>query len=132
MCEYAFYNEKEKKSQIYCKINGKICLFSKFCIKQNKYIHREGVENCYMALEEKKNNIPNGAYRVRFVHKGFAYVEITENYVVKIKDTLGNIDNYVYLKNTEQGYILSLSPFIDEEKKEETEQKPKRNNRKKK
>lgn len=129
MCKYAFYNEKEKKSQIYCNINGKICLFSKFCIKQNKYIHREGVESCYMALEKEKKTIPNGAYCVRFVRKGFAYVEMDDK-IVKIKDTLENIDNYVYVKLTEQGYILSLNPFIEETIT--TEQKPKRNTRKKK
>lgn len=128
MCEYAYYDDKDKsKSQIYCKINNKVCLFSKFCIKQNKYIHREGVESCYMALEEKKKIIPNGAHYVRFVRKGFVYVEI-EDKVIKIQDTIGNIEDYVYVKQEGQNYIISLSPF------EEIQQpKPKRNyNRKKK
>ena len=56
MCEYSFYEERNNKPQIYCKLNNKICLFSKFCVNQNKYIHREGFENCHMknSFENKK------------------------------------------------------------------------------
>lgn len=117
MCQFAYYNEKDKIPQIHCKLNNGLCLYSKFCYKQNKYIHREGVENCYMALEEIRKTIPNGAYYVRFVRKGFAYVEINDK-VVKIKDDIG-IDNYVYLRLNENGeYETSLQPFTTEKKRQ--------------
>lgn len=134
MCVYAYYD----KNQLYCNINKKICLFSKYCIKQNKYIHREGADSCYMALEENKRNIPNDACYVRFVRKGFAYVEVGDK-VIKVKDTLGNIENYVYLSLDKNGdYKISFSPIEEELAKEiqfqEQEEKPKKRqyNRKKK
>ena len=89
--------------------------FSKFCNKQNKYIHREGADNCYMALEEQKNIIPNGSYYVRFVRKGFAYIEIGDK-VIKVQDTIGNITNYVYLKEINGQYQISLTPFTETDK----------------
>ena len=97
-----------------------------FCYKQNKYIHREGVENCYMAIEHEKTNIPNGAYYVRFVRKGYAYVEMGDR-IIKIKDNIG-VEHYAYVKqNTNGEYELSLTPFI------EIESTPKKkSNRKKK
>jgi hypothetical protein len=70
-----------------------------------------------MALEETRKTIPNGAYYVRFVRKGFAYVEINDK-VVKIKDDIG-IDNYVYLRLNENGeYETSLQPFTTEKKRQ--------------
>ena len=126
MCEYSFYEEKKEQPQIYCKLNNKSCLFSKFCVNQNKYIHREGVENCYMkAIFEKKQQIPNGAYYVRFVKKGFAYVEITNDKIVKIKDTIGNIDNYVYVKQENGEYQISLTPFEETSTQKKTTRKKK-------
>lgn len=110
MCEYSYYEDGEKP-RLYCKLNKKACIFSKYCIKQKKYIHKEGVDNCYMAINEKRKIIPNGAYYVRFVRKGYVYVEIDDK-VIKIKDTIGNITNYVYLQQNEQGeYTISLTPF---------------------
>lgn len=127
MCQYAFYKNGENK--LYCNINNQMCLYSKFCSKQQKYIHREGAENCYMAIEEQNRHIPDGAYYVRFVLKGYAYVEIG-NSVKMIKDTIGNIKNYVYLRDNNGEYEMSLTPFTMTESNEE---KPKRQyNRKKK
>jgi hypothetical protein len=118
MCKYSFYKEKEgNKSQLYCKLNDSTCVYSKFCNKQNKYIHREGADDCYMALEENKKQIPNGSHYVRFIRKGYAYVEI-DNKVVKIKDTLGNINNYVYIAVQNGQYIISLSPIDDKPKRQ--------------
>lgn len=117
MCKYSFYEERESKPQLYCKINNKVCVYSKFCDKQNRYIHREGADDCYMALEEEKKKIPSGSYYVRFIRKGYAYVEI-DNKVVKIKDTLGNIDNYVYVSEKNGQYVISLSPIEDKPKKQ--------------
>lgn len=140
MCQYAYYNDREKIPQLHCKISqlsNDICLYSKFCYKQNKYIHREGVENCYMAIEHDKKKIPNGAYFVRCVREGYAYVEMG-NRVVKIKDTIG-VDNFAYVRQTYNGYELSLKPFpivqeVQEDKPVEVvEETPKKKyNRKKK
>lgn len=113
MCKYAFYEEGKSQPQIYCKLNNQICLFSKFCVNQNRYIHREGVETCFMALFETKKQIPSGSYYVRFIKKGFLYVELDSNRVVKIQDTLGNVTDYVYLKENNGKYEISLTPFID-------------------
>lgn len=110
MCMYSFYNERENSSRLYCKLTNDICMYSKFCTKQNKYIHREGEEKCFMALEANKKQIPNGAYYVRFVRKGYVYIEIDDK-VIKVKDTIGNIDNYVYLQDNNGEYKISLTPF---------------------
>lgn len=113
MCKYAFYEEGKSQPQIYCKLNNQICLFSKFCVNQNRYIHREGVKTCFMALFEEKKQIPSGSYYVRFIKKGFLYVELDSNRVVKIQDTLGNVTDYVYLKENNGKYEISLTPFTD-------------------
>ena len=96
LCKYAFYGEEKSRPQIYCKLNNQYCLFSKFCVNQGKYIHKEGVENCYMVIQESQRQIPEGSYYVRFIKKGFAYIELTRDNVIKVKDTIGNINNYVY------------------------------------
>lgn len=124
MCKYGFYGEEESRPQIYCKLNNQVCLFSKFCVNQGKYIHKEGVEHCYMIEQASKKQIPDGAYYVRFIKKGFAYIELDNNTVIKVKDTLGNITNYVYLIKDNNGeYIISLNPII--EKKKSTNRKKK-------
>lgn len=128
MCPYAYYNEEEKKSKIYCKINDGICLFSRYCIKVDKYVLKDNMESCYiMAENEKKKNTPQGANYVRFVRNGYLYVEF-EDRVVKIKDTLGNVTNYVYVRKTDNDYEISLTPFvnniaIDKPKKRTTRKK---------
>ena len=116
MCKYGFYGKEESRPQIYCKLNNQVCLFSKFCVNQGKYIHKEGAENCYMITQESKKKVPNGAYYVRFVLKGYAYVELSGDKVIKVKDTLGNIKDYVYLKDNNGEYIMSLTPFEEEKK----------------
>lgn len=130
MCQYAFYEENSKTPRLYCKLTDKICLYSKFCDKRNKYIHREGAETCYMAMQQSKETTPSGAYHVRFVLKGYAYVELNDNRVIKVKDTIGNIKNFVYLREINGEYEMSLTPF--EEVIEEKKEKKRQYNRKKK
>ncbi len=121
MCEFAYYNS----DRLLCKITKDNCLYSKYCDRQHKYIHRDGVENCYMAIDEKRKDIPNGAYYVRFVKKGYAYIELGDK-IVKVKDTIG-VNNYVYVFENNGEYEISLSPF----KHEETTPTKKRATRKK-
>ena len=123
LCKYAFYEEEKSRPQIYCKLNNQVCLFSKFCVNECRYIHKEGVENCYMATYESNKQIPEGSYYVRFVRKGFAYIELTNDKVIKVKDTLGNITNYVYLSLQNGEYVMSLSPFVEEKKPKQTRKK---------
>lgn len=123
MCEYAFYKDKERiYPKLYCKLNNKACIYSKFCTKINKYIPREGMENCYM-LTQKKNDIPQGAYHVRFIDKGYLYIDIEEDRVIKIKNTLEGVTNYIYLKKNDCGYDISLTPFTNETKKKSSRKK---------
>ena len=127
MCKYAFYEEGKDKPQIYCKLNNQICLFSMFCVNQNKYIHRKGVEDCYMAQFEEQKQIPSEAHYVRFVKKGYLYVELNSDRVIKIPNTLGVETDYVYLREVDGKYEISLNPFV-----ETSAQTKKTTNRKKK
>lgn len=113
MCDYAYYDSKETlRQKIYCKHNGKICLYSKYCVKVGKFVPSEGMENCFMALNENKK-IPNGARRVRFIKKGFLYIEM-DNGVIKIKNDTINEADYVYVRKTNEEYEISLTPFVEE------------------
>ena len=113
MCDYAYYNPKETlRQKIYCKHNGKICLYSKYCVKVGKFVPSDGMENCFMALNENKK-IPSGARRVRFIKKGFLYIEM-DNGVIKIKNNTINEADYVYVRKTNGEYEVSLSPFVEE------------------
>ena len=114
MCDYAYYDSKETfRQKIYCKHNGKICLYSKYCVKVGKFIPNDGMENCFMALEENKK-VPNGARRVRFIKKGFLYIEM-DNGVIKVKSDTINEADYVYVRKTNGEYEISLTPFMEEE-----------------
>lgn len=114
MCDYAYYDDKETfRPKLYCKLQkGKQCLYSQYCIKVNKFIPSSGMENCFMIIEENKKNIPSGSYYVRFTRKGYIYVEIGDT-VKKIKDTIGTVDNYIFLRQVGDEYEISLEPFND-------------------
>jgi len=115
MCEYAYYNDKETfRAKLYCGLQkGKPCIYSRFCVRTNKFVPNDKMETCFMAIEKKKKDIPNESYYVRFVRKGYLYVEI-DGKVVKVKDTIGNVNNYVYLRVKDGGYEASLTPFVEE------------------
>ena len=113
MCKDAYYDSNEKiRQKIYCRQTGKTCLYSKYCVKVGKFIPSDGMENCFMALKEIKK-VPNGANRVRFVKRGYLYVEIGDK-VVKIKnDKIGEVD-FVYVRQKDGVYEASLNPFVEE------------------
>ena len=119
MCKYSYYDESNSRKPMYCSLNNKLCIYSQYCVKVGRYIDKEGMENCFMALQESKKNIPNGANFVRFIDKGYLYVEIDDK-VVKIKDTLGNVTNYVYIKYVNNEYQISLTPFKIQQNKKTT------------
>ena len=80
--------------------------------------------------ENDKKSIPNGAYYVRFVKKGYAYVELGDT-VVKVKcDDLDNIINYIYIQQNNDGtYIGSLTPFVSSNSNEPKKIAKKRKNK---
>lgn len=110
MCKYSYRDENNVRQPIYCKVTKKQCIYSQYCNKVGKFIEKNGMENCFISMEEANRNIPKGAYYVRFSKKGYLYVEI-DNKVVKILDTIGTVKNYVYLKDNNGEYEISLTPF---------------------
>lgn len=113
-CQYGFYKKTEtNRPKLYCKITNDLCVYSKLCLKVNKYIYNDKSEECMIRKENDKKSIPNGAYYVRFVKKGYAYVELGDT-VVKVKcDDLDNIINYIYIQQNNDGtYVGSLTPFM--------------------
>ncbi len=118
-CQYGFYKKTEtNRPKLYCKITNDLCVYSKLCLKVNKYIYNDKSEECMIKKENDKKSIPNGAYYVRFVKNGYAYVELGDT-VIKVKcDNLDNIINYIYIQQNNDGtYIGSLTPFVNEPKK---------------
>ena len=79
--------------------------------------------------ENDRKSIPNGAYYVRFVKNGYAYVELGDT-VVKVKcDDNDNIINYIYIQQNNDGtYIGSLTPFVSSNETKKITKK--RNNKK--
>lgn len=111
-CIYSYYKEEETYyPRLYCKINGKQCIYSKKCLKQEKFIPLDNQGECYLFNMEMKKNIPNGSKYVRFEHKGYLFVELDDNHTIKIKNTLDNVKDYVYIRKVGTDYEISLSPF---------------------
>ncbi len=113
-CQYGFYKKTEtNRPKLYCKITNDLCVYSKLCLKVNKYIYNDKSEECMIKKENNKKSIPNGAYYVRFVKNGYAYAELGDT-VVKVKcDDLDGIINYIYIQQNNDGtYIGSLTPFV--------------------
>ena len=129
MCKYTYYDETNSRKPIYCKLNNKICIYSQYCVKVGRFIPKENMENCFMAIAESKKNIPNGSNYVRMIDKGYLYIEI-EDRVIKVKDTIGNVKDYVYLRQINGEYQISLTPFVENKVVEEKKEIPKKRNTK--
>lgn len=108
MCPYAFYKDNETYyPYLYCKLDGKRCLYSKRCQKEEKYIPLDNQGECYKMIENIKHNIPTNSFYVQNSRPSpngtWLYVEFEGNVVkveIKIKDY--NKD-YVYLKKKSDG-----------------------------
>lgn len=129
-CSYAYYNDESKpQAKIYCKITNTMCMYSRFCVNANKYLPKDKeMESCVLIMENKREKIPSGSCYIRFIRKGFLYVEI-DNKVVKIPNTLKREDiDYVYVRKVNDKYEVSLIPFTYEIQSTETkvEEKPKK------
>lgn len=113
ICEYGYYKDEETYyPKLYCGINNKFCIYTKKCEREHKFIPTNQDE-CYIRNEHDRNSIPKGSCYVRTQDKGYLYVEIDNDHVKKIKNTLGNVKDYVFLKQVGQTYEISLSPFED-------------------
>lgn len=113
-CSYSFYDKNEKYyPKLYCSIDNKMCILSKRCEKLQKFIPLEGnYKECYKIVEQRKKNIPNGSKYIEFERNGYLYVDIDDTHTVKIKNSLGEINqNYIYVKEGIDGYEISLVPF---------------------
>ena len=148
LCEHAFYKPEEKYTpSLYCKVDEKRCIYSKRCLKVDRFIPLEGEKwrECYKYIMEKRRNIPEGSYLVQVTrpHKSgklYLYVLVEDNKIERILSNFNKIDqDYVYLKKVNNGYQVSLTPFKVEietkvEPKEivveskEIEEKPKKRN----
>ena len=115
MCEYAYYDDKETfRQKLYCRLQkGKPCIYTRFCVRTNRFVPSNNMESCFMVLDKKKRDIPVGSNYVRFTRKGYLYVEV-DGKVIKVKDTIGNVGNYVFIRVTDRGYEASLNPFVEE------------------
>ena len=118
-CPYQYYkNDEYYYPRLYCKVSGKYCLYSKKCIKQERYIQIEGDlwKECYMYNDSKVKDIPQGSYYIQTKRpnrsgKLYLYVEM-QGKVEKILTNFTHIEqDYVYLKEGLDGYEVSLTPF---------------------
>lgn len=136
LCEHAFYKPEEKYTpRLYCKIENKMCIYSKRCLKVDRFIPLEGEKwkECYIYIMEKRKNIPQGSFLVQTTrpHKSgklYLYVLTEEDKIEKILSNFTKLDQeYVYLRKTAMGsYQVGLEPFVitqsDIEPKKETEE----------
>ena len=121
LCEHAFYKPEEKYTpRLYCKIEDKMCIYSKRCLKVDRFIPLEGEKwrECYKYIMEKRKNIPKGSYLVQTTRPNkngylYLYVLVEDDKIEKILSNFKKLEqDYVYLKKTVSGkYLISLEPF---------------------
>lgn len=122
LCEHAFYKPEEKYTpRLYCKLEDKVCIYSKRCLKVDRFIPLEGEKwkECYKYIMEKRKNIPQGSYLVQTTRpnkngKLYLYVLVEDNKIEKILSKFDKLDqDYVYLRKTAMGgYQVGLEPFV--------------------
>lgn len=61
MCKFN-YHGKEEFPLLYCSKTDEICMYSKKCLEQRKYIPTELQNKC--PLNKEKVKIPNGAFEI--------------------------------------------------------------------
>ena len=118
-CKFEFYKKEEKYCpRLYCSVNNGQCIYSKRCLKLDKFIPLDGEKwkECYRYNMEMQKEIPNGSVFVQLYRpnrKGdlIIYVVINDS-VEKIQTNLKQLNqNYVYVREGLEGYEVSLIPF---------------------
>lgn len=125
LCEYAFYKPEEKYTpRLYCKIEDKMCIYSKRCLKVDRFIPLEGEKwrECYKYIMEKRKNIPKGSCLIQTTRTNkngnlYLYVLTEEDKIERILSNFKKINqDYIYLRKSINGkYQISLEPFNIEE-----------------
>lgn len=102
-CPYQFYeDESSYYPMLYCRVQSKPCLYRKRCDLQQKYISIDGADDCYILMEAKRKEIPNGSYFVKakqVLPNGCyrLYVELNGNVVQYVTKTKEFNQDYVYI-----------------------------------
>ena len=121
LCEHAFYKPEEKYTpRLYCKTDDNLCIYSKRCLKVDRFIPLEGEKwrECYKYIMEKRKNIPQGSYLVQATRpnkngKLYLYVLTDEDKVERILSNFTKLEQeYVYLRKSVNGYQIGLEPFV--------------------
>lgn len=125
-CVYEYYNdENEYFPRLYCSINNGYCIYSKKCLKVNKFIPLDNQGECYRMIGEKIKQIPKDSYYVETFRpnrfgKLYLYVVIEDKIEKILSDFEELKQEYVYLKKGTKGYSVSLTPFPKVEKEKRT------------
>lgn len=115
LCEHAYYKPEEKyMPYLYCHIDDKRCVYSKKCMKVERFIPLENEmwKECYKFIMNKRNNIPEGSYFVQTyrpnrVGKLILYVAMNDS-TKKIQSDFTELNqDYVYI----DGDVVSLTPI---------------------
>lgn len=118
-CKFEFYKKEEKYCpKLYCSITDGQCIYSKRCLKLDKFIPLDGEKwkECYRYNMEMQKEIPSGAsfvqlYRANRKGDLILYVVLDKG-IEKIQTNLKQINqNYVYVREGLDGYEVSLTPF---------------------
>lgn len=125
LCEHAFYKPEEKYTpRLYCNISDNYCIYSKRCLKVDRFIPLEGEKwkECYQYIMEKRKNIPKGSYLVQTTRPNkngnlYLYVLVDDDKIEKISSKFTKLEqDYVYLRKTSMGgYQVGLEPFVVEQ-----------------
>ena len=121
LCEHAYYKPEEKYiPRLYCKLEDKVCIYTKKCLKVDRFVPLEGEKwrECYKYIMDKRKNIPKGSYFVQVTKpnkngKLYLYVLTEEDKIERILSKFDKLEqDYVYLRKTAMGtYQVSLEPF---------------------
>ena len=141
LCEHAYYKPEEKyMPYLYCHIDDKRCVYSKKCMKVERFIPLENEmwKECYKFIMNKRNNIPEGSYFVQTYRpnrmgKLILYVAMGDS-TKRIQSNFTEFNqDYVYI----DGDKISLTPIekkviqsteISYERKEENNEEIVNNN----
>jgi hypothetical protein len=126
-----YYRDDENYyPRLYCEISNKYCIFSKRCDKVNKYIEIENNKwkECFMYIESKAKEIPNGSYFVQSYRpnrsgKLYLYVVMKDKVERILSDFTTINQDYIYVKEGLDGYEVSLMPFKTTTRKAKSEEK---------
>lgn len=119
-CPYQYYiDDKQYLAKLYCKISDRYCIYSKRCDNVHRFIPMDNQEECYLYNMEKQKSIPNGSYYIKVKrlnkskNKVYIYVDI-KGTIVKILTDFDEINqDYVYIKEGDNGYNVSLTPIVE-------------------